>query len=213
MSFLDLLLPRETKFFDYMTKHVDFLVQGSASFQDLVYQIETLSPEEVASRAMAIHKCESDMDKMEALIIEQLHITLITPLDREDIHSFTMIVDEAMDTINAITRRLSIYQQHTLSEDFKKFATLIHDISMQLRSTLGDLIAKKSVKEGLARMHALENEGDLLFHHAVAKLFDGTTANIIDVIKFKELYEMLESTVDTVDHAGKLIRGIKVKQG
>jgi len=213
MSFLDLLLPRETKFFDYMTKHVDYLVQGATAFQDLVYQIETLTPEDVASRTASIHKCESDMDKMEAMIIEQLHLTLITPIDREDIHSLTMIVDQSMDNINAITRRLSIYKQRSLPEDFKKFATIIHSICLQLRETLQFFITKKSIKESVVRMHELENEADILFHNAVAKLFDGTHTNIIDVIKFKELYEMLENTVDTVDHAGKLIRGIKVKQG
>ncbi len=213
MSILDLLLPRETKFFDYMTKHVDYLVQGAASFQDLVYQIETLSPEQVASRAMAIHKCESDMDQMEATIIEQLHLTLITPIDREDIHALTMIVDQSMDNINAITRRMSMYKQRSLPEEFKKFASLVHKIALQLRETLNLFITKKSIKESVIEMHALENEADLLFHTAVAKLFDGSTQNVIDVIKFKELFEMLENTVDTIDHAGKLIRGIKVKQG
>jgi uncharacterized protein len=213
MSILDLLLPRETKFFDYMTKHVDYLVQGATSFQDLVYQIETLSPEDFASRAASIHKCESDMDKMEAQILEQLHLTLITPIDREDIMNLTMIVDQSMDSINAITRRLAIYKQRALTEDIKKFSTIIHSIALQLRESLQLFITKKGIKESVVRMHELENEADLLFHHAVAKLFDGSTANIIDVIKYKELYEMLENTVDTIDHAGKLIRAIKVKQG
>ncbi len=213
MSFLDLLLPRETKFFDYLAKHVDYLVQGAAAFQDLVYQIETLTPEEVNSRALAIHKCEEDMDKMEVLIIEQLHVTLITPIDREDIHTLAMSVDRAMDIINAITRRLTIYKQRSVPEDIKKFTTLIHSIALQLRETLRLFVAKKEIRESVVRMHEIENEADLLFHNAVAKLFDGTTANVIDVIKFKELYEMLEDAVDTIDHVGKLIRGVKVKQG
>jgi hypothetical protein len=71
---------------------------------------------------------------------------------------------------------------------------------------------KTNLDEVVANMHNLENEADELFHASMAELFNGKY-DAVFIIKFKEVYEHLESVVDVIDYLGKLIRGIKVKQG
>lgn len=211
-NLLDLLLPRETKFYDYMNQHIDFLVEGATSFQDLVSQLETLTEADRKARLASIKKCESEMDEVEAKIIEELQMTFIVPLDREDIHTLAIQIDRAMDIINGIALKIAIYDIRTLPNNFKRFADLIVTMARLLREILHLLESKKEVREQTERLHSLENECDGLFHNSLADLFRDSQ-NPITVIKLKELFEMLEACSDTMDYVGKLIRGIKVKQG
>lgn len=211
-NILDLLLPRETKFYDYMNQHIDFLVEGATAFQDMVSQLETLSEPDRSARLAAIKKCESEMDKVEATIIEELQITFIVPLDREDIHTLAIQIDRAMDIINGIALKIGIYDIRTLPNNFKRFADLNVQMARLLREILHMLQSKKEVRELCERLHVLENECDQLYHNSLAELFRGNH-DPITVIKLKELFEMLEACSDTMDYVGKLIRGVKVKQG
>lgn len=212
-NLLDLLLPRETKFYDYMNQHIDFLVEGATYFQDMISQLETLSPEERKSRLAQIKKCESEMDEVEATIIEELQTTFITPLDREDIHTLAIQIDRAMDILNGAARKIEVYAIPSVPTNMKLLADINVQMARLLRETLHFLqTKKKGVTAHCERLHSLENEADELFHTSIGELFKGNK-NPIEIIQFKELYEMLETCSDTIDYVGKLIRGIKVKQG
>lgn len=211
-NLLDLLLPRETKFYDYMNQHIDFLVEGATSFQDMISQIETLSDHDMKLRLADIKKCELEMDKVEATIIEELQTTFITPLDREDIHTLAIQVDRAMDIINGVARKMEIYGIRAVPNNMKKFADINAGMARLLREILHLMQAKKEVKAHCERLHAMENDADDMFNNAIGELFKGDYSPV-EIIKFKELYEMLESCSDTIDYVGKLIRGVRVKQG
>ncbi|HSQ41413.1 MAG TPA: DUF47 family protein, partial [Fibrobacteraceae bacterium] len=182
-NLLDLLLPRETKFYNYMNKHIDFLVQGANAFQDLASQIENLSVEEIKNKIAGIKTCESEMDRVETSIIEALQTTFITPLDREDIHTLAIQVDRAMDMINAIARKIEIYDLRALPPNVKKFSDLIVTMARGLREILHLLETRKHVKTECERMHKLENDCDDLFHASLAELFKSNTSPL-EVIKF-----------------------------
>jgi uncharacterized protein Yka (UPF0111/DUF47 family) len=81
-----------------------------------------------------------------------------------------------------------------------------------MKIALVQLQNKDDINDVVAKMHELENEADELFHGSMAELFNGNN-DIVYVIKFKEFYEHLETVVDVIDYFGKLIRGIRVKQG
>jgi len=211
-NLLDLLLPRETKFYNHMNRHIDFLVEGATAFQDLITQIETLSEQDLRTRIAAIKKCESEMDLVEATIIEELQTTFITPLDREDIHTLAIQVDRSMDIINGIARKIDIYGIKKVPTNVKRMADVNVQMARLLREILHLLQHKKPVSEQCEKLHKFENECDDLFHISIAELFKNEP-NPVEIIKLKEIYEMLESCSDTIDYVGKLIRGIKVKQG
>jgi uncharacterized protein Yka (UPF0111/DUF47 family) len=96
-------------------------------------------------------------------------------------------------------------------ENVVRFCVLIVDIASELKRLVQDLKDKKDIPLILKKMHTLENDADTLFHNSIARLFE--TKDPIEIIKFKELYEQLENVIDLVDHIGKLVRGIMVKQG
>ena len=210
-NLFDLLLPRETKFFKYMDQQVEYLVKGCTTFKDLVSKIETLSEDAIRKELLVIKDCESNGDLVERTIIEELHKTFITPIDREDIHTLAINVDRALDILNSISRKIEIYNIRQVPANVWKFADIIVKIALKMGEVVSMLKTRKSIEEAVHDMHGLENEADELFHVSMAELFN--EKDPIHIIKFKEMYEHLESVVDAIDYVGKIIRGIRVKQG
>ena len=211
-NILDLLLPRETKFFIYLNQLVGLLVKGTNVFKDLVMNIKTLSEDQIKAKLVEIKECETSGDEVERKIFDQLNKTFITPIDREDIHLLAINIDRALDILNSISRKIEIYNIREVPSNVCRFGDIIVAITQQMGVLVNQLQKKGAIDEGAATMHGLENEADELFHASMAELFNDKN-NPIHIIKFKEFYEHLESVVDAVDYVGKLIRGIKVKLG
>lgn len=211
-NLLDLLLPRETKFFGYMNEQVDLLAKSSGIFKDLVENINTLSNYQIKEKLTLIKECETKGDEVEHEILDALNKTFITPIDREDIHTLAISIDRALDILNSISRKIEIYNITQVPLNVCKFAAIIVAITEQMKISILKLQKKASLNEVIGRIHDLENEADELFHKSMAELFDGEH-DVVNIIKFKEFYEQLETVVDVIDYVGKLIRGITVKQG
>ncbi|HUI92175.1 MAG TPA: DUF47 family protein [Chitinivibrionales bacterium] len=211
MNILDLLLPRETKFFNYMEQQVEFLIKGCQTFKELVGKIETMSEDAIKKELLVIKDCESKGDDVEHLIIEELDKTFITPIDREDIHTLAINVDRALDILNSISRKIEIYRIRQVPANVWKFADIIVKIAAQMKLAVCHLRNRKGIQDIAKQMHELEIQADELFHESMAELFNAKDP--IHIIKFKEVYEHLENVVDAVDYVGKIVRGIKVKQG
>jgi predicted phosphate transport protein (TIGR00153 family) len=209
---LDLLLPRETKFFRYMDEQIDLLIKGTIIFRDLVHGISKMSESQIKEHLTQIKECETKGDDVEREILFALHRTFITPIDREDIHTLAISIDRALDILNSISRKFEIYNIREVPVNVGKFSAIIVNIAATLKNAVELLQKKANLDNVVINMHNLENDADELFHESMAELFNGKHDPVY-IIKFKEVYEHLESVVDAIDYVGKIIRGIKVKQG
>jgi len=213
-SLIDLLLPRETKFFTLLEQMGDLLLSSTRTFRDLVREIETLPDAEIRARLAIIKDCEQRGDRLEAKILDELDGTFITPIDREDIQTMTIQIDKSLDILNSISRKVEMYNLRRVPVNICKFAEIIANISAIACELIHDLRAKKEVKVKVDAMHKLENQADDLFHISMAELFSGDDQyQTKEMTKFKEFYEHLETAVDSIDYFGKLVRGIRMKQG
>jgi uncharacterized protein len=213
-SLIDLLLPRETKFYTLLEQMGDLLLVGTRTFRDLVVEIDVLSDEEIRKRLYTIKDCEQRGDKLEVNILDELDGTFITPIDREDIQTMTLQIDKSLDILNSISRKVEMYNMRKAPVNLCKFAEIIADIASLACELIHDLRAKKDVKNKVEAMHKLENEADDLFHTSMAELFSGEDIyQTKEMTKYKEFYEHLETAVDSIDYFGKLVRGIRMKQG
>lgn len=211
-SLLDILLPRETKFFTYFSQQIDILIEGGKLFKSLVANLETLSEEELKNRLAEIKECEQRGDVIEMKIIEELHQTFITPIDREDIHVMAINIDRTLDILYSISRKIEIYSITAVPANVRRFADIIVEICTEMGKLVGALKDRQDISDITKRMHVLENRADELFHQSMAELFKDNKSPV-DIIRLKELYEHLESVVDSADYIGKLVRGVVVKMG
>ena len=209
---LDILLPRETKFYAYISEQVEVLISGCRCFKEFVDNITDLSDAQFKEKIAAIKEYERRGDQVERHIIDELHKTFITPFDREDIHTIAINIERALDILNSITQKFEAYHIRSVPVNVCRFADLLIEVSTELRLMMEALRKKGNVMKHVEQVHVLENTGDDLFHSSMAELFDGQH-DPIDVLKFKEVYEHLESCVDAVDFIGRLVRGVKVKLG
>lgn len=207
---LDILLPRETKFFKFMAQQIDVLYKASLLFKDIISNIETLKEEDLKQKLAQIKAYEKEGDALELTIIIELEKTFITPLDREDIHTIALALDRALDILNSIAQKIDIYQIRKAPKNAPHFADLIIQISNELKAIIPALEKRENLETIVTKMHSLENNADYLFHCSMADLFSDHYSPI-EIIKFKELYEHLEDVVDAIDFIGKKAQSIMIK--
>ncbi len=209
---LDLLLPRETKFYSMLDKQAANLLEAARCLRELVDCLGISDNAVFLKKVVTIKELEKVGDKIERQIIDELDATFITPLDREDIHQIAMGIDQAVYSVYGLARKLELYNIREVPAVLKTFADLIVGISDELVKAIEALPGRKGVQAIIRVMHELEKRGDDTFSQAVAQLFSNDH-DPVHIIKFKEVYELAENILDSVDRVGKTIRGVMVKIG
>lgn len=212
MNVFDLILPREVEFFKQMNEQVDIFYEACKVFKEFVEKIDLMNDEQIDDYVKKIKALELKGDVIERKIVDHLETTFITPLDREDIHNIVASLDNALDYLHEISQKIKIYKIKKVNKNVISFARIIVDITLELKNLIASLERNKYDREMILKITALEREADNLFHNSTAELF-ANEKNPVEIIKFKDIYEDLENTVDSVDRIASSIRGIMVKRG
>lgn len=204
------LMPKEFKFFDLFNKEAENVYLASKYFNELVSS-GNFNEDTVAK----MHKLEREGDIISHEISDVLNKTFITPFDREDIFLLANNLDNVLDSIDAITKRMGLYKLTTPDPYMKQFAVVIEQSCAALYDAVKCLDNTKNrtrICEYCLEINRLENVGDQLRENAISDLFEKTKDPIF-IIKWKEMFETAEATIDSCEHAAKTIQSILVKQG
>lgn len=202
------LIPKEEAFFGLFSSQAENAVEGARLLKALLEDYT-----DVDQKRMMIEKAENYGDEITHKIIEKLNSTFITPIDREDIHALASALDDILDLINAAAQRLHLYGVNSIPDDAKTLANIIlrsAEEILGLTNSMQNLKDAKNMKAGCIEVNRLENEGDKVSSHAIAGLFRNES-NPIEVIKWKELYEVLETAIDKCEDAANIIESVVVK--
>lgn len=202
---LSRLLPRELSFFDLFDRHSDLTLTGCREFLALV-----ADGADVPARARRIKEIEHETDVITHHCVEALHKTFITPIDRYDIHHLITRLDDVMDHVDAAAERLALYELHVMTPEIRALADVLLRSAEEVRSALRDLRDMKNADSVLRRcveINRLENEADGILRQAVARLFR-EEKDPITVIKWKEIYEMLETATDKCEDVANILEGV-----
>lgn len=202
------LIPREEKFFELFVQQAENVLEGARQLKDLLTDYTDLD-----SKRMRIEKTESHGDEIAHTILEKLNTTFITPMDREDIHALTSALDDILDLIHATAQRLHLYHVSTVTPQASSLASIILRACEETTALIRDLDKMrkpKAMKERWIEVNRLENEGDAVSRAAIAGLFENET-NPIEVIKWKELYEHLETAIDKCEDAVNIVEAVCLK--
>lgn len=205
------ILPREPFFFDLFEKHAGLTCEGARLFQDLVDHLTT-----PGAKAKRIKEVEHEADVITHRTVERLHRTFITPIDRDDIHRLISRMDDIMDAIDAASERLWLYEITESTDTARELARILTSATTALRDAVSGLRNLKMAKGVLAccvEVNRLENEGDALFRTGLARLFKEGAADPLWVMKWKEIYEMLEHAIDRCEDVANIVEGILLESG
>jgi predicted phosphate transport protein (TIGR00153 family) len=203
-------MPKEVKFFDYLNMQAENIVKAADCFKISVkkgpFDEETVKK---------IKNFEHEGDTLSHEIVDMLNRTFITPIDREDIYALANTLDDILDMINSMSNRIKLYKLDASDEHMVLFADTIDQSTQALANAVKHMHDTKRARRVLdycIEVNRLENMGDQIREKAISRLFE-TEKDPIMVIKWKEIYEVAEGTLDTCEHVAKVIEAILVKHG
>ena len=198
-------IPKEEKFFDMF---ISMAQNAHESSKLLTLMME--QPDKIRDTAESIKALEHKGDRMTHDLIVKLNKTFIVPIDREDIYGLSSKLDDVTDLIESIARRLVLFKVTEVSEPALELARVLQ------RSTAAIVVAVSELQNGMKVMdpcieiNRLEDEADHIYHLALAKLFE-SEKDPIALIKWKELYEILENATDRAESVANIIESIVLK--
>lgn len=205
------LLPRDTVFFDLFEKLSDHTVSTANHLRSMAYEF----PTNADKYAQRIRQEEHDADKLAHDALNRLDSTFITPFDREDIHALVGELDNIVDAVDALAKRFNLYHVKEMAPEFKKQADNLVAATVALRDAVHRLRKSRKLhdmQDKLIDLHHWENQGDDTNHAAMSRLFEGGV-NPLDVIKWKNIFDLIEDAIDGCEDAGNTLERIVLKNG
>ncbi len=203
-------VPKEEKFFDFLSQQAENLMKAADFFKAAIKDGK-LDEDEVKK----IHALEQEGDTLAHEITDMLNRTFITPIDREDIYALANQLDDVLDMLNAMAGRIRLYKLSPSDEYFAQFIDLIDQAAAALSQAvrhMPDTKRQRRVLDYCIEINRLENLGDAVREKAIGSLFENEK-DPMQVIKWKEIYEVAEGSLDKCEHVAKLIEAILVKHG
>ncbi|MBI4265443.1 MAG: DUF47 domain-containing protein [Acidobacteria bacterium] len=199
------LIPRETRFFADFVGLSEQIRLGAHTLKQMV----STDPPDM-DKADAIKDLEHNCDGRTHGIIDRLNRTFVTPLDREDIHSLAISLDDVMDAIDATAAVMRLYRITRVRTGTRHLVDIIVDATARMTEALSALEKRDGVLEHVARVSQLEREADRVHQDAIVALFDEERDPIV-VIKWKEIFDLLEAATDRCEDVGNVIEAVVVK--
>lgn len=199
------LIPREERFFDLFVEDAANVLDGARQLEAMLRTFD--NPDKSAKK---IREVEHRGDEISQDIGRRLEATFVTPFDREEIHALISGLDDILDLVEEVADTFILYRIELPTKSSVKQAALVVQCCETLHGALGNLRGFKDMDRFVAEVHKLEREGDRVSRSAIAGLFDDG-AKTIDVLKWKEIYTLLEETIDKCEDVAQLIERIVVK--
>jgi predicted phosphate transport protein (TIGR00153 family) len=199
------LIPKDERFHELFVEDARITLEAARKLDEMIGVYDRLD-----ERVAEIRALEHRGDEIDTEVEVRLDRAFITPFDREDIHELVSRVDDVLDGVQEIAETFVIYDVKVPTDDARRLAGILVAQANQLNEAIGKLETLKGIEPHVKEVHDLENEADGLSRAAVARLFrEGGEA--IEVIKWRDIYTILENTIDAAEDAAEVIERIIAK--
>jgi predicted phosphate transport protein (TIGR00153 family) len=198
-------MPHEGRFFDYFSDHAALIVEGAIELRAMLDNID-----ELEVRAHNIKTIESKADAVTHDTIQLLHQTFITPLDREEIHQLITRMDDILDLMEDVSHCVFLYDLRAVTDEAKRLADICVACAEKVKSAvsmLSNMKNSEAITKVCGEIDRLETDADQVLRSGLAKLFHNEP-DTRELIKMKEIYELLETVTDRCEDVANIIEGI-----
>jgi len=195
-------IPRERSFYDLFEQQAATIVHSASLLERALADVANL---EMCQREIKV--LENRGDEITHEIVRTLNQTFVTPFDHEDIYALASGLDDILDYIEEVADTTNLYGITTIPEPAHELARLLSRAVAQLEQAIGKLESGKGIEEPSAEVHRLEDRGDSISRRAIAELFSGQYP-LLEVIKLKDLYALLEDALDRCEAIANVLEGI-----
>lgn len=200
------LIPREEQYFGLFAQMTLYISEAARELKQMLAD----HPSNFKEYSQRIKRLEHACDELTHTVSTKLNKSFITPFDREDIYLMSSALDDIVDLIDDAARAFIIFDVTEIRDYAHDFASVIERMAEQLRETVAVLQKPKNITQRLVEVHRLENDGDDIYHAAIAELFHEET-DPLTVLKWKEIYEKLEAAVDRCENVANIIESVIIK--
>ncbi len=197
---------RSKKFFDMFGEAARNVHQGAKALEQMLHDFQGS-----ADQWRAVEEYEHEGDKITHRLMRTLHQSGMTPGDREDIHKLAATLDDVLDLIEGAAFRMAMYRVSKPTPEAIRLAAIIVRCTEQIVLGVSALPDVARIQPPCIEINRLENEADEVSRAAIAALFTGEAAPL-DVIKWKEIYETMETATDRGEDVANLLEEIVLKR-
>lgn len=204
------IVPREETFFDLFEASAKVVLTASRLLRDLVENYQEVEP-----KIRQIRETEHQGDLVTHEIMRRLNLTFVTPLDREDIHALASRLDDISDSIELAADRMLLYKIEKPTSLTLSMVRVLVRCCEEINAAMPLLRDRKRFGEILEHgieINRLENEGNALSRAALTTLFEHPE-NVLDLIRWKEVYETLEKAINLTEDVADQLHGVVIKNG
>ena len=203
------LKPKEEKFFEMFSDSARLVQKGAYILKEVFQNYEQLT-----EKMKAISDVELEADELNDAIIDRLNQMFITPLDREDIYALATTLDDVVDSLQGTMERMVLYRTGKPgagSNELVRFLTVCTDELVKVFDLLHNIKENQhKILDHTRKIVVIESEGDRIYRQEVASLFSNCS-DPIEIIKWKEVLEHLEVSIDQCESIADLVRGVVMK--
>ena len=209
-SFLKIFMPKNKIFYELFEKVADNAAKMGGLLRDIIAEPDF---DKRASLILQVEDLEHANDELTHNVFTELSRNFITPFDREDIHYLATSLDDIADYIYAAAKKINFYRVNPNDTGMQKFAELIEQAAQQVKiavTELRDMKNMRNITEALVKINSIENQADDVFDFSIEKLF-ATEDDAKEVIKKREIYQVMEIVTDKCEDASNVIESIIIK--
>ena len=202
------LMPREGKFFDLFDQHAERIAEGSRELVKLMNQFADVGARQALIEE--IDRVEKNADKVTHETVALLHKTFITPFDRETIHALITQMDDILDLIQDVAESAMLYDLQRVTPEAQQLADINQMCCERVKAAVNMLSTMANAEQILRICHEidrLESDADRVMRAAMSKLFRDER-DVRDLIKLKEIYELLEAVSDKCEDVANVLEGL-----
>ena len=205
------LIPTDERFFDLFNRSAVNTLEGARILHELLTDFV-----DVERKARHLKDIEHTGDEITHEVFRALNRTFVTPIDREDISNLASSLDDVIDWIEEVARRIHLYHVDQPTPIARQFAKVILEQAEQIARAVPLLEQRRKAETldaAMQEIHRLENEADDLLAEAIATLYDGVTEvpQLIKAMRWNDLYQLLEDTTDKGEHVATVLSNIALK--
>lgn len=203
--------PRDNAFFNYFNESSQAVCDGARILKNFV--IEKGDPDLELER---LNQVEAKGDEVFSAIVDRLNDSFSTPFEREDIYNLAKELNGILDYIHGIMEMMVLYKAHNPQkyEHIKVLVEVLEKAAEEIKSAVWDLKSLKRnfgrVLESCDQIKEYEHEGDFLYRTGIALMFEKVN-DVIEIIKWKEIFEHLETALDRCEDVSNVLKGVAVK--
>ncbi len=200
------LVPTERQFFVLFRENATNLLEGLKVLNTLLNS----TADQFVEHHTRLRDLEHRGDEITHRVHQELNQTFLTPFDREDIYALAGAVDDVIDLAEETAATIVLDRVDEISPEAQELGAILLELGQQLVEAFDHLESRKDPEAHWVRIHELENEGDRVSRQAIGNLFQHSQ-DAIHIIKWKDVYNLLEQTIDRTEDVANILETVTLK--